>query len=1445
MYKKFRRIFQSIILGTLIILSISGRASCLGKSKNNNQNTGVGSSPSTFNIPPPSNLNVTVISSDRIDLFWEDNSNNEDGFEIERSTSLSTGYSLLATVSANTTSYSDSGLISAITYYYRIRAFNTIGDRSDWSNIVSAFAFNWALVPVVWTGIAAGGNHSLALASNDRLWSWGSNSAGQLGLGDWNNNRIVPNLIKSDDAWNLFENIRMVVANTDLQGYSFTLKTDNTLWAWGINGYGQLGIGETNSPLAPLQVGSNSDWSMITAGFSHSLGLKTAGTLWVWGRNDRGQLGLGDVGDGTERITPTQLTTGTDWFSIAAGNFYSLALKTNGTLWGWGENYTLSPSQIGTASDWVKMAAGYYHSITLKTDNTIWSWGNNDYGQLGLGDSGATTYRNTPTQVTTETDWLVMSGTNLSTITAGGSHTLGLRNNRTLWAWGKNNADQLGLGDGIDRNTPTQVGTDMNWSIIKAGGSHNLGIKTDGTLWVWGSTDDGRLGLGVVEYSGSRNMPCRLGSPNPPSGLNAIAVSSAQINLFWIDRSSTETGFKIERSTSTATGYSLLATISANTVSYSDSTVSFGLPYYYRLKSYTDYGDSPYSNISSATPTVFAPSLLNINIISPTQIQLSWQDNSPDEMGFIIERSFGGKEAYTEIGAVGSNIAIYFDTTITPGNIYYYRVRGYNSLGYGVYSIETTTPAPNSPSGLTYSIVYPTQINLFWQDNSSDEYSFKIERKISAYGTYQQIATLNPNVLSYSDTIVTQGNCYCYRVGAFNVFLIPNYSNIIEVPFGIELGGWVKVVAGYAHSLGLYSNGTLWTWGDNLDGQLGLGDMTNRNIPIEISSEIDWLVITGTNSSTIAAGSSHSLAIKTNRTLWVWGGNYSGQLGLGITDFIKCLTPSQINTDSDWSQIAARTAHTIGIRTNRTLWAWGQNNYGQLGDNSTTIRYSPRKIGIDSDWVALSAGDYHSLGIRTNGSIWAWGANWHGQLGLGNSIEKHIPTQIGSATDWSDITAGISDTLALKTNGTLWAWGWNNDGQLGLGDSGIDRNTPTQLGTGSDWTTLAAGYYHTFGFKTNGILWSWGKNQYGQLGLGDTTNRNIPTQVITDTGWITITGGQYYNLGIKSNGTLWAWGNNGYGNLGLGDTINRNVPCPLGSPAPPSSLTADGISYSQINLSWIDNSFNEEAFRIERSSTSTNGYSLLVTISANTNSYSNTGLTFGNTYYYRVKAYNSYGDSPYSNERSATTGVITFTYTSAVQTWIVPNGVNSIQVDARGGGGEGYGARVKTTITVTPGTILYIYVGGQGGYTAGFNGGGLGGAGYDGSNGDGGGGASDIRQGGTAISNRVVVAGGGGGGSWWGDGGAGGYPNGGDGISGGGGGTQSAGGTGQGNGESGTLGIGGNGGGTESGYNGGGGGGGSEGGGGGGGSSYSSPTNTNTTYTSGYQSGNGQIIISY
>ena len=296
----------------------------------------------------------------------------------------------------------------------------------------------------------------------------------------------------------------------------------------------------------------------------------------------------------------------------------------------------------------------------------------------------------------------------------------------------------------------------------------------------------------------------------------------------------------------------------------------------------------------------------------------------------------------------------------------------------------------------------------------------------------------------------------------------------------------------------------------------------------------------------IVVGSAHVLTIRTNGTLWAWGYNAQGQLGDGNT--ANRSDPVQIGNATNWVSIAAGDSHSLALRSDGTLWTWGSNGSGQLGDGLSADRHAPVQVGIATNWMRVAGGSYHSLAVRSDGTLWAWGNNQYGQLGDNSTTDRNVPVQVGIATNWMSVAAGEEHTLALRSDGTLWAWGYSQNGRLGTG--GGDELSPVQVGSAT-WSDIAAGSIHSLGVQTNGTLWGWGSNGSGELGLGGAGGPNVPTAINNATDWASVaaTGGVFNGFSIagKTNGSLLATGTNRDGQLGLGvgtsgQEQNRSVP---------------------------------------------------------------------------------------------------------------------------------------------------------------------------------------------------------------------------------------------------------------------------------------------------------------
>jgi alpha-tubulin suppressor-like RCC1 family protein len=649
-----------------------------------------------------------------------------------------------------------------------------------------------------------------------------------------------------------------------------------------------------------------------------------------------------------------------------------------------------------------RVAAGQYHSLTTSAGGL--AWGSNDYGQLGL---GFPTIRTSPVQVP--------GLTNVSAIAAADRSSFALRSDGTIWKWAKNPC-----WNDNGKSSPESV-TDSSWkpfpgaTAIASGMCYALALKPDGTVWAWGSNSKGQLGLTAPGAQFPTQVP----------GLTGVVSVAAGGN----------SSFAIK----------------------SDGTLwAWGYNYYGQL------GDG--------TTT---------------------QRNSPVQVAGL-----------TDVVAVASGerhtVAVKQDGTVwTWGDNYY------GQLGDGGTTGRTTPAQVPGLSGVT-----AVSVGMY------HSLALKSDGTVWAWG--------NNGRGQLGDGTTTQRN---------SPTQVPGLTNVTRI----------SASAFYSHSMAVKSDGAVWAWGWNGYGQLGDGSLTDRSTPVQVSGLSDV--------ADVSAGGYHSLARKTDGTVWAWGLDTQGQLGLGYPFSVSI--PTRIASTGDpgslFVQVAAR-RHSLAVRSDGTVWAWGENNRFVLGTDSIPHSGSPLQVPGLADVKTVAAGEVHSLALTMDGTVWAWGSNGAGQLGDGSpsyvasgTFMRATPGPVPSLSTVTAIAAGNSHSLALRDDGTVWAWGYNYDGQLGDG-TGMTRNTPVQVPGLTGVIAIGAGNSFSMAVKADGSVWTWGANNYGQLGDGTTTKRLSPVQVVGLTDVVSVAGGESHSLAVKSDGTVWAWGSNSASQLGDGTTTQRLTP---------------------------------------------------------------------------------------------------------------------------------------------------------------------------------------------------------------------------------------------------------------------------------------------------------------
>lgn len=356
-----------------------------------------------------------------------------------------------------------------------------------------------------------------------------------------------------------------------------------------------------------------------------------------------------------------------------------------------------------------------------------------------------------------------------------------------------------------------------------------------------------------------------------------------------------------------------------------------------------------------------------------------------------------------------------------------------------------------------------------------------------------------------------------------------------------------KISGGVWHSVSICADSTVMAWGGNNYGQLGNGNNTLSTYPVSVNS------LSGIIS--VSCGYAHTLALRRDGTVWAWGANNFGQLGDSTTT--NRSIPVQVIGLSGIVEIAAGNSSSLALRNDGTLFAWGNNSMGELGDSTIIERNTPIQVhgsvnvGFLTGIVAIACGASHSLAVKNDGTVWDWGNNAFGQLGDSTTVERHTPVKVKGLNGIVEVTAGNRHSVALRNDSTVFAWGSNWIGTCGDGTTVTVRNTPVQVhGVGNSGfltgiTSIASSQSaeHTLALRSDSIVLAWGANGFGELGnTAIATESNLPVQVDTLTRIISIATGAYHSLAIKRDNSEWAWGDNADGELGNGSYVDSTLP---------------------------------------------------------------------------------------------------------------------------------------------------------------------------------------------------------------------------------------------------------------------------------------------------------------
>jgi alpha-tubulin suppressor-like RCC1 family protein len=803
--------------------------------------------------------------------------------------------------------------------------------------------------------LAAGDHFGAAAKADGSLWVWGANGSGQLGIGT-TVNAGVPVRVGAANDW----------TSVACGGaHMVALKADGSLWSWGSNDFGQLG-NAGSGVTSPVRVGTANDWVAVAAGLEHTVALKADGSLWTWGNGTEGQLG-----DGSKwaQYTPTRIGTANDWIAVACGGYHTLALKTDGSLWACGLNHdgqlgdnSITDrnvfTRVGADNDWVTVAGGTYHSVAVKADGSLWAWGWNEDGALG---DGTTTDRYVPTRAGSANDWIW--------VTAGYKYTLARKADGSLWATGFNMFGQLGDGSTSDQWNFERIGAGNDWADVVAGDGNTFGLKADGSLWSWGTNQNGALGVsaGLVVLSPTA-MPLAAGS----------LWASPQAERF-------------------DAGY-----LSSFMVKSDGSLWA--------------WGNNLYGELGDGTTT---------RRLSPKRVGSvnSWTAVAAGDIHTLALRADGTLWAWG--GNINGQLG---DGSVTPR--------------YSPAQVGSLTTWVAIAAGGASSLGLTSDGYLWaWGDNSSGQLGDgtttgrPMPTRIGSDHQWVAIGT----GLYHSFGVKADGSVWAWGrnlSGQLGIGSTTSQSSPARIGTASD---WPLIVAGGYHCLAVRAGGALWAWGMNGQGQLGDGTLTDRTSPTSAYTSGLW--------RTLSAGNFHSLATRPDGSLYAWGDNTYGQLGDGGTS--SQATAKHIGAATDWVQLAGGDAHSLGLKANGEVLAWGRNDFGQIGLGTSGANVtSPTFLGDFGDpfgppILSVTSSTHPDPAVwytsRNASFSWAAGSHTNGNLGYSYVIDH----QYGNAPPQTNLGTGTSTSFSGLA-----------DGHWYLHVAAVDKlgnwSVPAQLGVGID-----------------------------------------------------------------------------------------------------------------------------------------------------------------------------------------------------------------------------------------------------------------------------------------------------------------------------------------------------------------------------------------------------------
>lgn len=995
--------------------------------------------------------------------------------------------------------------------------------------------------------IALGFEHALASLPDGRLYAWGNNFRGQLGNGVSGSStpQAVPLLIND---------LTGVIALAGGSEHSLAITSDHRVWAWGNNASGQIGDGDPTTPRPrPAQVSTWTNARAIAAGPQHSLALLDNGDVYGWGANTAGALC--DANTSATFNTPRFLMSGV--IAISAGTSTTLMVKNDNTVWGCGLNTSgqlgdnsqqskTSPTQMLNISSAVAVSGGATFTAVLLTDRTVRAT-----GAAGLLGDGTNTLSKVPVAVTGLSDVIA--------IDAGTFHTLALKSDGSVWSWGQNANGQLGNLSAPGLSAAPVSGLD-NVTQIHATSTHSMALTADRVIYGWGSNSKSEIGDGTTRQ---RSLPTPINAPNyvwktPTPVLSTYGTTSSSVLNITATSTAGSTIYYTKTGADPTTSDSSIA--SGGTISI-DATLT--------LKLFAVAPNTPPSNLVTenyilqpATPTITPNGGSNLtapvnitNMTSTTAGTEIWftvgtPSNPPEDPSGVAPQSTKWTGGAYQITGPAVVKAVAFKPNWTPSIVKqvtfnYTLPPPVVTPSGGSFTGTVNVSASNGVAGTTYHwLVGSTSVTCTSGSVSTGVIPVSTTGALHVRACHPDYsASGSTEVVTPAFTITAQAPTFSLVEGSY----APGATVVIDgdpaTTIRYSMDGTAPTTTAYPTAV---PGTTLFVGNYTLRAQATKTGQTASAI-----TTAAYTLTSALGTGAVSGGRNHSALVTPDGRVLTWGRALYGRLGNG-DQFTDVTTPTAIHGLTGVTAMSGQFWHNLAVTVDGHVVGWGYNADGQLGIGSQLNQLRPVQVTSLTNIVAVSTGVYHSVALSADGQVFVFGDNSHyASLGVGESVAGSLlPIQVPNLPVITAISAGFYHTMALAADGRVFTWGSNEYGQIGNGSTDATAATPVEVPGLSDIVSVSAGSYFSTATRRDGRVFVWGRNAVDEwsLGIGGDANVNVPVENTALAG-SRVSAGYYAGFAQRPDGTLLGWGYNGYGQIGTGDFNSQPVPVAIAIPA--------------------------------------------------------------------------------------------------------------------------------------------------------------------------------------------------------------------------------------------------------------------------------------------------------